>query len=1024
MIAPNQPKWGDQSISGEANAALLENREPMASIFISYSRKDEVFARKLTEKFENQNLDFWIDWDDIPPSVEWLQEIKKGIEEADIFLFLLSPDSINSKVCKQEIDHAIKNGKRLIPVTVREIDWDNVLPELSKLNFIFLRESDDFNEGFDKLTSAINTDYEWVQIHRRLQIRALEWARGNKDNSFLLRGKDLQEAEAQLVANAGKDPKPTDLQTEYVIKSRQVSGRQKRITTGIVIVGVIALAALAVFGFVQAKLATNNATEAQNQAETAQAASTLAIANEATAIANEQLAEERAKIARARELAAQSVTLQERNFQNSLLLGVEAFQLVDNSQTFGAMLDNIRANPQLLKIITGHSNVVNSVAFSPDGQILASGSSDNSIILWDIATGQPIGEPLKGHTGFVTSVAFSPDGGTLVSGSIDKKIILWNVQTRQAAGEPLTGHSSTISKVIYSPNGKFLVSGDHSGTIILWDSSTRQALGQPLTDQSDWIWNLAISSDNKTIAAASNNIDRISRSPEFPPTVTLWNITSRRSTWQPLLQLQKTSENPYGFNQHGMVWNVAFSPDGRTLASGTTDGAIILWDMVTRKRIGQPLIGHTRTVTVAFSPDGNTFASASDDGTIILWNANTSQPIGNPFMGHSGEINSIAFSPDGKILASGGDDNSIILWDVSAAFNTNVTIDYPIGEEIEGVLGSQYSMVFSPNGKTLVSGNVFGISFWDMTTYPPERQSNSGNLGLGEVYSLAISPDGKTLVSADDDKIIFWDATTREPIIDEPIEEHSNKINSVTYSPDGKTIASASDDNTIILWDVTTQQSIGEPLTEHTGPVNSVAFSPADKILASGSDDNSIMLWDVSTPTNPVILTKYSIEESLAGHLGPVNSLVFSSDGKLLASASDDNSIILWDITTSKPIGQPLTGHLSLISSITFSPENRILASASWDKTVILWDVATGQPLGQPLRGAREILYGVAFSPDGKILVSGGATTALIFWDLDPQSWVQKACLRAGRNFTRGEWDRYFPGEEYRITCPQWPAVE
>jgi hypothetical protein len=257
----------------------------MASLFISYSRKDIDFARKLTEAFEGQDLDFWIDWEGIPPSVDWWKEIEKGIEEADIFLFLLSPDSITSNVCKQEIDHAIKNGKRLIPVAVREIDWDNVLPELSKLNFIFLREIDDFNKGLEKLITAIHTDFEWVQIHRRLQMRALEWDRGNKDNSFLLRGKDMQDAEAQLVASAGKDPKPTDLQTEYVLKSRQASDRQRRITTMIAIAGVIVMTTLAIFGFVQANLA-----------------------------------EERARIARAGELSAESVAVRNKNFPASLLL--------------------------------------------------------------------------------------------------------------------------------------------------------------------------------------------------------------------------------------------------------------------------------------------------------------------------------------------------------------------------------------------------------------------------------------------------------------------------------------------------------------------------------------------------------------------------------------------------------------------------------------------------------------------------------------------------------------------------------
>lgn len=198
----------------------------MTSLFISYSRKDIDFARKLTEAFKGQGLDFWIDWEDIPPTVDWWKEIEKGIEEADIFLFLISPDSASSKVCKQEIEAAVKNGKRLIPLVVRDIEEDEAPNELTHLNWIFIRESDDFKAAFDKLISAIKTDYEWVQIHRQLQVKALEWERSGHENSFLLRGKELQNAELRLATNSSREPRPTDLQREYVLKSRQATDRQ------------------------------------------------------------------------------------------------------------------------------------------------------------------------------------------------------------------------------------------------------------------------------------------------------------------------------------------------------------------------------------------------------------------------------------------------------------------------------------------------------------------------------------------------------------------------------------------------------------------------------------------------------------------------------------------------------------------------------------------------------------------------------------------------------------------------------
>jgi formylglycine-generating enzyme required for sulfatase activity len=207
----------------------------MARIFVSYSRKNIDFCRRLTAILQQRELDFWVDWEGIPPTVDWMQEIQKAIEEADTFIFIISPDSILSKVCKEELALAVKNGKRLIPVVASEIKWDEVPPELSHLNYIFFRESDDFDGSLTKLLTAIDTDYAWVQVHRRLQMKALDWERGNKDHGFLLRGRDLEQAEQQISINATKDPHPTEIQREYMLKSRQATDRQRRTTTGVLV---------------------------------------------------------------------------------------------------------------------------------------------------------------------------------------------------------------------------------------------------------------------------------------------------------------------------------------------------------------------------------------------------------------------------------------------------------------------------------------------------------------------------------------------------------------------------------------------------------------------------------------------------------------------------------------------------------------------------------------------------------------------------------------------------------------------
>ena len=261
----------------------------------------------MTDCFKDQNWDFWIDWENIPPTVDWWREVQKGIEQSGVFLFLISPDSIQSKICRQEIEHAVRNGKKMIPIVIRDVSAEEAPSDLAHLNWIFFRESDNFQAAFDKLTTAIQTDYDWVQAHRELQTKALEWERSRRDKSFLLNELELQAAEFQLVTNAAKIPHPTDLQKEYIKESRQAASRQRTILYAALITAGTILAALAVFGWIQAGNATSNAHVAQTKAAFAHIESTRASGNAATSEANAQDAQRQAQIALVRQLGAQAV---------------------------------------------------------------------------------------------------------------------------------------------------------------------------------------------------------------------------------------------------------------------------------------------------------------------------------------------------------------------------------------------------------------------------------------------------------------------------------------------------------------------------------------------------------------------------------------------------------------------------------------------------------------------------------------------------------------------------------------------
>ena len=659
-------------------------------------------------------------------------------------------------------------------------------------------------------------------------------------------------------------------------------------------------------------------------------------------------------LAQSEEMAAESMNLLPTDGPLAMLLSLQAYERAHTVQAESALIQTAQ---QPLDDLLVNGSPVETVAFSPNGRILAVGDRAGDIGLWDVATGQRTATVAEGNP--VETVAFSPNGRILAAGDRAGHIGLWDVATGQRRAAATLAEGNPVETVAFSPNGQILAAGGSAGDIGLWSVATARSF---VLAEGSPVYSVAFSPNGQTLAAG----DRAGH-------IGLWDVATR----------QRAATVAEG----NSVYSVAFSPNGQTLAAGDYGGDIGLWDVATGQRTATVAEG-SPVYSVAFSPNGQTLAAGDIAGHIGLWDVATGQRTAT--VAEGSPVYSVAFSPNGQTLAAGDIAGDIGLWDVA----TGRTAALAEGSPVETV-------AFSPNGRILAAGDIAGhIGLWDVATGQRTATLAEGN----PVETVAFSPNGQILAAGDSAGYIgLWDVATGRPVA---ALAEGYPVYSVAFSPNGQTLAAGDSAGYIGLWDVATRHRTATMAERN--PVYSVAFSPNGQTLAAGDSAGYIGFWDVATRQRTATMAEGN----------PVERVAFGSNGQTLAAGDHGGGIGLWDVATGQRTAALAAG--GIVISVAFSPNGQVLVTGDSLGNVGIWDAANGLPLANLAEGGAVTSLAFP-PHGQLLAIGELNGNVVLLWqnltNLTQRFFKNLICGKVRENMTRAQWAEYAPGQPYQKTC-------
>lgn len=624
------------------------------------------------------------------------------------------------------------------------------------------------------------------------------------------------------------------------------------------------------------------------------------------------------------------------------------------------------------------------LAFSNDDTKVALGSKEGNLIVYDTFNGQIIMGPLPGHEAKVKCVAFSPNNTKICTGGQDKIILLWDVESKQMI-KRLKGHRNEVLSLVFDPMGEIIVSGGKDKNVLIWDVAKGRELFDPLKGHKNAISIIAMAPNG--LRFASGGRDKM---------IIFWDLTMGHIIFGPLEGHQKKIED------------LRYSSDSKCLFSASIDNSVIIWDADKGIILKKPLQSYSIKSSVrAITPNGLTMIVANgrkdeNDGSFTIWNALTAQPSGVSIKAHTDSIKAMVCSPNNKLLITGGKDRKIIVWNLE---KTNEVLYGPLEEHKDEIT----CLAYASDNKTFASGSrIAELKVWDTfkgTPFPFEFSGHSGR-----ITTLEFDIQGEKLISGDHfHNVNVWSVQSGKNLLS---YTHLTPITASTFSFDSNKVVTGSEDGQIKIWDLREKEPQPKNLQAHKKGITAIVFSHDGLKIATASKNVEIKVWDCA---KKVVL----FIGPLAGHHFPIYHLLFSDDDSFLNSASSDCSKTwkIWCVSSEKtfpieytfdvsPDGRWIVApgkentdlliynslkgyalyhimrsHLNKVNFAFFSPDSQRILSGSDDCSLMLWDSISGKPALGPLKGHSGPVYVGTFSRSGNKIASGGSDKTIILWD-------------------------------------------